>query len=164
MNRHNFCLEKQSLVLQPARVECIKNVPWLDNIKLNVVTNWGPFFFYYCYYKLWESLLNSEYMPLLSTREKRWDSNYFFQSHHGVSSVMVKLDQNLYQKSHFFNFRRYNYSAFKRESKMDGLHLCLLVDMDEEMLSNYSIWKVLKMRLSGWFSNTVGYCEEPWKS
>ena len=44
MNRHNFCLEKQSLVLQPARVECIKNVPWLDNIKLNVVTNWGPFF------------------------------------------------------------------------------------------------------------------------
>lgn len=62
---------------------------------------------------------------------------------------MVKLDQNLYQKSHFFNFRRYNYSASKRESKMDGLHLCLLVDMDEEMLSNYSIWKVLKMRLSG---------------
>ena len=36
-----FCLEKQSLV---ARVECIKNVPWLDNIKLNVVTNLGPFF------------------------------------------------------------------------------------------------------------------------
>ena len=89
------------------RVGCIKNVPWLDNIKLNVVTNWGPFFFYYCYYKLWESLLNSEYMPLLSTREKRWDSNNFpFQSHHGVSSVMVKLDQILHQWSHFLPLKK----------------------------------------------------------
>ena len=122
----------------------------------------GAVFFYYCYYKLWESLLNSEYMPLLSTREKRWDSNYFFQSHHGVSSVMVKLDQNLYQKSHFFLTLEDTIIVHLKESQrwMDCIYVCLW------------IWTRRCCQITPFFENETfrvnfkhcGYCEEPWKS
>ena len=111
LNRHNFCCLKKQSLLRSSKSWVHKKCAMVGQHQIKCGHELGAVFFYYCYYKLWESLLNSEYMPLLSTREKRWDSNNFpFQSHHGVSSVMVKLDQILHQWSHFLPLKKVSFS------------------------------------------------------